>query len=577
MDYLSKKVVMTSVCSLLFVLFAFNAKGEEFAGQTTAGTYEISSAETLQLLKDFVNGTGSVAPYNAKHQCGGYTFMQTADIDLTGQSFAPIGNSGYRFKGTYDGGNYKITGLSIGASGSPVSADGVGLFGYVDTGGALKNIVLEGGSVYANNIAGSLTGGINTGTIDNCHSSCMVNGLGNVGGLIGKIEGNTTVSNCSSSGEVQPQSTSSNALGGLIGTYSGSGAAPKVYNCYSTSNVSAKYQVGGFIGNCSGSGIIENCYATGNITITAENKGGGFIGDLSGTVVVKTCYATGNVIASTAGRNLLGGFAGDIRESNNVQNCYARGDVNGNQNIGGFAGHIARATVQNCYATGAVTGVDNVGGLVGYLEENNSTSAIKNSVALNPSITRGSGTNNTFGAAIGKTTVTDATRYSVNYSFNEMALPSGTLTGLACNQISKEDINLARNWWDISSSTGYYATIGTVNPPDVWIFADHKLPILKNGFFVNQSDAMPAHLLMSSDQVIQPASGQQNIFKISNGHLMIDENVEVTALRIYNVEGKVVLSDVSTARVIDISHIQSGVYIVKAITNKGTKVAKIVK
>lgn len=65
--------------------------------------YVIDTAEKLLALPTFLNSKKTV-----------YYFEQTADINLDGAAWTPIGNSTtYPFNGSYDGGNHKISGLYI--------------------------------------------------------------------------------------------------------------------------------------------------------------------------------------------------------------------------------------------------------------------------------------------------------------------------------------------------------------------------------------------------------------------------------------------------------------------------------
>ncbi|GAJ09069.1 unnamed protein product, partial [marine sediment metagenome] len=72
----------------------------------------------------------------------------------------------------------------------------------------------------------------------------------------------------------------------------------------------------------------------------------------------------GDVISTDLGWSGAGGFAGDNHGV--VENCYARGDVTGlSDDVGGFIGYN-NGPVDRVYSTGLVTGVGAlVGGLIG--------------------------------------------------------------------------------------------------------------------------------------------------------------------------------------------------------------------
>ncbi|UCC22123.1 MAG: hypothetical protein JSW23_10030 [Planctomycetota bacterium] len=153
-----------------------------------------------------------------------------------------------------------------------------------------SSVTGEGGSV------GGLVGGtVLDSNISNSYSTGDVTGYRGVGGLAGSFEGN--LQGCYSTGNV----TGEGEVGGLAGTSSwgniqgcyslssvtGSGyyvgglvgymkKDTSISNSYSTGTVSGGYEVGGLVGNIR-EGYIENCYSTGGVT-----GGGNFVGGLVG-------------------------------------------------------------------------------------------------------------------------------------------------------------------------------------------------------------------------------------------------------------------------------------------------------
>ena len=137
------------------------------------GTYKVHTAEGLKAFADEVNGG------NRSLKC-----TLTADINLTEQSWTPIGSYSNRYTGTHT-----ISGLQL----SSIGSNNVGLFGYVD-GGTVKNLNLEITSVSGNDYVGGVVGR-NDGTI----TGCMVSGGSvtasaedaYVGGVVGNDYGGT--------------------------------------------------------------------------------------------------------------------------------------------------------------------------------------------------------------------------------------------------------------------------------------------------------------------------------------------------------------------------------------------------
>ena len=196
--------------------------------------YEISTADQLKTFRDLVN-TGSEKSAHAK-------LMN--DINLNGNEknqWTRIGNDAHQYIGTFDGNGKTISGLYIKSSDNDQ-----GLFGYVDTGGTVKDLTVSG-TVSGNNFVGGVVG-YNSGTFENCAFTGSVSGDWYVGGIVGLNDSGATVSNCYNTGEV-----SSNSVGGVVGENRGS-----VINCYNTGSVSGD-QVGGVVGY-NNRGSVTGCY-----------------------------------------------------------------------------------------------------------------------------------------------------------------------------------------------------------------------------------------------------------------------------------------------------------------------------
>ncbi len=320
------------------------------------------------LLADYSGGTGEpnnpwqIACPNDLLYLGSHpadynsSFILTADINLAAYTFttaviAPImydsnGElSGATFTGIFDGDGFVIRNATINLP----SSDYVGLFGYVGSGGQIKNLGVEDANITGRVCVGGLVG-MNYGRVTNCYATGSVTGTGNgTGGLVGyNYYGSVTDSYAT--GSVRGQTF----VGGLVGdNYYGN----VVTNCYATGSVRGMMCVGGLIGENGDIGIVTSSYATGSVSgeIMAV---GGFVGSTGGSVT--NCYATGSVIGTG---EKVGGLAGI--NSGSVNNCYATGSVSGTGGeVGGLVG-ISSGSVNNCYATGSVSGESLVGGLIG--------------------------------------------------------------------------------------------------------------------------------------------------------------------------------------------------------------------
>lgn len=248
----------------------------------------------------FAGGDGSVGnPYQVSSRsaldevrdCLDKNFLQTADINLGGTEWTPLGNNvGYGphyFTGTYDGGDKNITGLSITVD----SVTGIGLFG-VST-GTLKNLHVAGTITLSGNsiLVGGVVG-FSLSQVDRSSSSVTVSAPGSdyVGGLVGSV-GAGGISNSSASGAV----TGRNYVGGLLGTGDGVGISAS----FATGAVSGGNNVGGLVGIAGDSFVVLNSYARG--AVTATGTGGGLIGSLYLGGTLTNSYAAGAVTVGSGG------------------------------------------------------------------------------------------------------------------------------------------------------------------------------------------------------------------------------------------------------------------------------------
>ena len=231
------------------------------------GSYTVYNADGLLNVAELVNGGKT-----------DINITLTADIDLTGKDWTPIGTDyDNSYKGTFDGGGHTIKGLTV-----TTNDQFVGLFGYLDKAGTVKNVVMEGIQITSNHVLMS----------------------GNTGGVVGYSWG--TIENCSVSGSV----SGTNCVGGVVGSQK----AGSITGCSSSAIVKGTRYVGGVAGEKWGT--MTACYATGNVTLEINSpqdlSGGGVVG-LNGGSTVLACYATGNVNSkgSNTGNVHIGGLFGD--------------------------------------------------------------------------------------------------------------------------------------------------------------------------------------------------------------------------------------------------------------------------
>ncbi len=235
---------------------------------SNTNTYTVYNANGLMNIAELVNGGKT-----------NINITLTADIDLTGKNWTPIGTDyDNSYKGTFDGGGHTITGLTF-----TTNDEYAGLFGWLNRAGTVKNVVMEGVQITSHQIYGGSIGGVvgySWGTIENCSVSGSVSGTVYVGGVVGA------------------------QIGGSI------------TGCSSSATVKGTVDVGGVAGQTNSSATLTACYATGNVIIEINPKkniaGGSLVGMNAGSSLL-ACYATGNVTStgSSTGKVHIGGFLGN--------------------------------------------------------------------------------------------------------------------------------------------------------------------------------------------------------------------------------------------------------------------------
>ena len=240
------------------------------------------------------NADGLLAWNEAAQKDRSINCTLTADIDLTGKDWSPIGTNFYNsYTGTFDGGGHTIMGLTV-----TTNDQYVGLFGRLGKAGTVKNVVMDGIQITCNHrlgYAGGVAGFSWGGTIENCSVSGSVSGTICAGGVVG-IQWEASITGCSSSATVKGMVQ----VGGVAGeTNSGATMAA----CYATGNVTIEIEIdpinnilgGGLVGFNAGSSVLA-CYATGNVTSTGSSTGNVYIGGFLGGnyTTVTACYWKNN-------------------------------------------------------------------------------------------------------------------------------------------------------------------------------------------------------------------------------------------------------------------------------------------
>lgn len=319
------------IAAVLFIIPQKTAGAEtwiesaaEFAaGDGTQGApYQISSAGELANLAKMVSGGET---YESTY------FELTADIDLGGKEWTPIGTKDSQFAGKFSGNGKTIRNLTVGGG------DNSGLFAH--SSGEIKDVYLEKIDITTTMNAGGVCA-FNSGTIEGC----------------GVLSGTIICSN-----------PNGGQLGGICKENSGT-----ISRCFSNASVKGATSAGiVFVNNKNG--VVQDCYNTG--TLEGSSSASGINTNNYG--IIKTCLNLGAVIAedkiSEEGSVIRGyGICVMNVPGASLENCYSDSDVCPKELFGGFRNNTTvyyKTTAELCGGSlpdgfdGSVWNVGGVGGI----------------------------------------------------------------------------------------------------------------------------------------------------------------------------------------------------------------------
>lgn len=316
--------LISTILSIFLILSFMPCNLVVFAATlgTEQNPYEISTATQLKAINNNLSAC----------------YKLTANIDLNGEDFTPLGNAeSGTFSGIFDGNGFTISNLNV------FSGKFAGLFGCNE--GTIKNVKLSGIYVYGTRYIGGVVGQNTTlGSVFNCSVSSgdieADDGINEIyaGGIIGYNEG-FVEGTFSNNANLKINNESSSAVaGGIIGK-NNSVYSVNITDSTNTGNVSsssssASYS-GGFVGSNEGTLTITDCTNTGNISSSSSDSvsySGGFVGvDYEGTITISNSTNTGNISGSS------GGFVGSYSYNSKrtiIDSYCLTGSVGRNGNYG---------------------------------------------------------------------------------------------------------------------------------------------------------------------------------------------------------------------------------------------------
>lgn len=333
-----------------------NAFETDFSGGegTESSPYLISTAADLTSLSQRTNGS-EAAQFAAAH------YRQTADVDLSGVEFQPIGQGAVPFTGSYDGGSHKISHLKIHSTAKKATA-----FIACANGASLKDLVFEDVDIDAGYIySGTVVGQAEKTTVSNIRVTGLFrqytqslkvikeDNEGYSGGIAGWIK-ESTFENCVMDGDVTIYGKYSGGLIGLVENSTVKGSRVLKEN---TINIYYHWN-GGLFGVVRGAeSLISDCSFEGNLTAVGYIQGG-IAAQVEGGRIERC--VTGSYASLGSDKYYIGGIAGTLIPVDPivVDHCAVYATIKGQYAIGGIAGYCgfgSPASIKNAAATKDVT------------------------------------------------------------------------------------------------------------------------------------------------------------------------------------------------------------------------------
>ena len=301
---------------------------------STGNPYEISTAAELAWFRTYVNEGNLSVCAKLTDNIDLKDFCHAADASNNiEKSWEPIGSydsyPNKAYKGVFDGNGHTISNLYI-----KVQREGVGFFGCAS--GSIKNITFDNAQVEntGNDSKYSMTGIVvgagfatlqNLKTLNNCsvksgakslggiagnakncsnlENNATVIGVYEVGGIVGVVNSNATLSSCVNNGMVTENR--SGRCGGIVGSL----YKYTIEDCANYGNVTGTKEIGGIVGYAYGNSTIKRTLSSGDIT-SQESSAGIIVGNAAS-------IKASNMLAYSNNAKLT--IKGTVQEGDNIK------------------------------------------------------------------------------------------------------------------------------------------------------------------------------------------------------------------------------------------------------------------
>lgn len=292
---------------------------------------------------------------------GGKYFKLINDIDAAGQKLTPIAGNGL----VEFKGIFDGNGKTISNITISTTTDYTGLFGRVGVGGVVKNLTIGGKSSVAGKSSVGAFAGMLSGTVDNCVNNATIAATAatsNMGGIVGQASGTAAITNCVNNGTIAAGKTQT---GGIVGYANGTDI--RIANVHNTANITGTTKTGGIVGHMINT-TMDNAINDGTVTGTTDVAGiAGYSNKVCGITGAKN---HGAVNGATDVAGILAYAYTDLT----IADSYNTGDVTATASTaGGIIGRGVAPTVTSSFNAGTIANtkaklgstIPGAGGIIG--------------------------------------------------------------------------------------------------------------------------------------------------------------------------------------------------------------------
>lgn len=300
-----------------------------------------------------------------------------------------------------------------------------GLFGVTNK-AILQNIILESGKIEASQESGGIVGNAIDTQIINCQNKVEVVAIkGYAGGIAGKSTGTGKIENCSNSGNVSSEGYVDDVKDTFIGGVVGI-TESELVSCQNTGAISSVYAATGGVAGATYNRV-DNCNNFGEITVTGKN---------------------------TNGDATIGGVLGFIwMRGEKVTNCTNNGKIlSYGKRVGGIVGITEEVLIERCVNNGEITSSSSyVGGIIG----SSRAEIVKCHNTANIKVEKDDNGNSVVGGIVGSLNESKLKETKIESCYNTGTIyGTGDRIGGIVSSIRKSSIINSYNTGSIVSETG---------------------------------------------------------------------------------------------------------------------------